>query len=503
MSSYNDYGHAKRTIQQLPIPERKGHNAILNSIYLEDIVVAIGEWSCRRVVLVHSKALDENTDVVAKLKEKLGSFIAASKSGVGAHSPYVDVLEIARMLNEKEADCLISIGSSSYSDACKIARLMQTNLKPSNMTVDAMEGLVTQEYGSAKDLIDPSVKLIVVPTSLSASEWNTSSSAVNPNTQKKQHFASANASPELILLDPEVASTAPRKLWLSSGMRAVDHCVETMVNEECTEDVFLHMEDSLAILLQGLKDYKDGESGGNHKDLVTGISNCQLGSRNAMLGLLMWNIPMGASHAIGHQLGSVCGVMHGITSCVMLAPVLRYTYSRSEKQKQSQQRTLKIWNKILKWDEASLADAIEKFVKYLGLPSTLREIGVEKHEDIEKVGEATLTDSMFDPVRVLIGGKTGVLAILENHTLPPFFPSSLPILSLSFGKNSPLNSPTGKSSAKLTSATTTSANSTGSRPCPHILMVRHTSCTLRLCLKNLLDLTKYMSSSASRTEKIT
>ncbi|KAH9877878.1 hypothetical protein J1614_003095 [Plenodomus biglobosus] len=414
MSNSIDYGRGKRTIQQLPIPERKGHNAILNSKYLEDIVVAIGEWSCKRIVLVHSKALDENTDVVKKLKEKLGFFIVASKSGVGTHSPYVDILEITKLLNEKEADCLISIGSSSYSDACKIARLMQSNLEPSNLTVDAMEGLVNQETGLAKDLTDPTVKLIAIPTSLSASEWNNNSSAVNPNTHKKQHFESAKASPELILLDPEVASTSPRKLWLSSGMRAVDHCVETMVNKACNEDIFIHMEDSLAVLLQGLKDYKDGESECNHKDLINGISNCQLGSRNAMMGLLMWRVPMGASHAIGHQLGSVCGVMHGITSCIMLAPVLRYTCSRSEKQKQSQHRTLSIWNKILKWDEVCLADAVEKFVRYLELPSTLKEVGVENQEDIEKVAEGTLTDSMFDPVRVLVGGKEGVLAILES-----------------------------------------------------------------------------------------
>lgn len=414
MSNYNDYGRARRTIQQLPIPERKGHNAILNAKYLEDIVVAIGEWSCTRIVLVHSRALDEQTDVVDKLKEKLGMFIVAVKSGVGAHSPYNDVLEITRLLNDKQADCLVSIGSSSYSDACKVARLMQTNLAPGQLTLDAMEGLVEPETGLARGLAEPAVKLIVVPTSLSASEWNNNASAVNPETHKKQHFASVKAAPDLILLDPEVASTAPRMLWLASGMRAVDHCVETMVNEACSEDVFIHMEDSLAILLQGLKDYKDGETQGKHEDLISGISNCQHGSRNAMMGLLMWQVPMGASHAIGHQLGSVCGVMHGVTSCILLAPVLRHTYSKSEAQKQAQQRTLSIWNKILKWEEASLAGAVDRFVKYLELPRTLREVGVEKREDMERVAEGTLTDSMFEPVRVLVGGKEGVLAILES-----------------------------------------------------------------------------------------
>jgi len=98
----------KRTIQQLLIPARKGHDAIFNANCLGDISDAIQNWGCRRAVLVHSKALDGTTDVIKKLEEKLGSAVVGKKSGVGAHSPYDDVLAIASMLNEKDAERLIS-----------------------------------------------------------------------------------------------------------------------------------------------------------------------------------------------------------------------------------------------------------------------------------------------------------------------------------------------------------------------------------------------------------
>ena len=174
------------------------------------------------MVLVYSKALDANTDVVSKLEEKLGRFVVGKKAGVGARSPYQDILEITNLLNERRADCLLSIGSSNYSDACKIARLMQTNLDPKSLTPEAIEALVDQEKGTVDDPKDPVTRLILVPTGLNASEWNNESSATSPTTQKKQHFSSPNVAPDLILLDPEVASTSPRKLWLVSGMRAVD-----------------------------------------------------------------------------------------------------------------------------------------------------------------------------------------------------------------------------------------------------------------------------------------
>jgi len=77
------------------------------------------------------------------------------------------------------------------------------------MTLENMEQLIDQTKGHAENLKDPEVRLIVVPTSLSASEWNHNSSATNTQTHKKQHFSSKNAAPDLILLDPEVASTSP------------------------------------------------------------------------------------------------------------------------------------------------------------------------------------------------------------------------------------------------------------------------------------------------------
>ena len=184
-----------------------------------------------------------------------------------------------------------------------------------------------------------------------------------------------------------------------------------MVNENCKEEVFRHMEDALAVLLRGLKDYKNGETQGNRAELLDGIEDCQIGSRNAMMGLLLWNVPMGLSHAIGHQLGSVCGVMHGVTSCIMLAPVLRYIASKSDRQNQVQERVLGIWNKVLKSEEPSLADAVSNFVKFLGLPRTLREVGVVKQEDIDKVAEQTLTD-VFGAAEGM-GEKEDILTILD------------------------------------------------------------------------------------------
>ncbi|KAF2659721.1 Dehydroquinate synthase-like protein [Lophiostoma macrostomum CBS 122681] len=394
----------KRTIQQLPIPSRKNHNAILHSTYATDIVDALGTWNCKRAVLVHSKALDGSTHVVKDLKERLGSLLVASKSGVGAHSPYTDVIDITQLLHGNHADCLISIGSSSYSDACKIARLLHPTLPRDQLSISSIEALVDQDKGIATDLKDPKVKLILVPTSLSASEWSHISSATNPQTHKKQHFGLASGA--------SVAATSPQKLWLSSGMRAVDHCVETMTHPSCTPEAEAHMQEALTTLLAGLSEYKAGEAGRDREELLKGIAECQLGSRQAMMGILMHRIPMGASHAIGHQLGSVMGVMHGVTSCVMLAPVLGNMAAKGL-QGESQMKVLKIFNETLGWQEKTAAAAVSRFVRSLEMPGSLVEVGVVEQQDLDLVAERTMTDVWGGGERQ-VQSKEELLEILES-----------------------------------------------------------------------------------------
>lgn len=168
-----------------------------------------------------------------------------------------------------------------------------------------MESLINQERGVIRpNSLNPrQVKLILVPTSLSASEWNHYGSCTNPEG-KKQHFYHITGACDLLLLDPRLAATAPEDLWLSSGVRAIDHCVETMCNVKGTEDSNKHAEMGLRKLLKGLKEYKD-EKGKEDDDekLVVGILDCQLGARESIMGAIMWRIGVGASHAIGHQLG--------------------------------------------------------------------------------------------------------------------------------------------------------------------------------------------------------
>ena len=394
----------KQTIPQMPTPDSAEYLVTINSSYLTDVPALIKQWSCSRVILVVSRSLDTNTDKIRNLESVLSPRYVGKKVGVGAHSPYADVLAIAQLAHVRDADAIVCIGSSSYSDATKIARLLHATFPPEQLTEEMMESLIDQSKGGTRPGVfqAPQTRLILIPCSLSVSEYHAVSSATN-RAGKKQHFSTHAFKPgaaDMVLLDPEIASTAPpESLWLPSGARAVDHAVETLCCSLTQPEGVEVAKTSLKTMINGLSAYKKGlEAGtdrGSDEETLRGISTCQVGARDAFMGIACYGSRMGPSHAIGHQLGSVGKVPHGLTSCVCLAPTLRYEKQNSGNQYfsiEGQRAVLTIFNDTLGWAETDAGDAVEKFYSSLGLPTRLSEVGVTSDEALHKIAEKTMTD---------------------------------------------------------------------------------------------------------------
>ena len=109
----------------------------------------------------------------------------------------------------------------------------------------------------------------------------------------------------------------PEWLWLSTGIRAVDHCVEGICANEAHPYGDAQALQGLTLLSRGLPRVKADPS-----DLEARL-DCQMGTWLSM-GPLASGVPMGASHGIGYVLGAVFDVPHGHTSCIMLPAVMRW-----------------------------------------------------------------------------------------------------------------------------------------------------------------------------------
>jgi maleylacetate reductase len=132
--------------------------------------------------------------------------------------------------------------------------------------------------------------------------------------------------------------------------------------------------------------------------------NCQLGAWMSIMGALN-NVPMGASHGIGHVLGGTAHVPHGYTSCVMLPHVLRFNASvNAERQK---------WvSEALGHGRDSAGDVVAALIAGLGLPGTLRDVGVTP-EQLDEVAAGSMHDRWVHTNPRNIDGPPGVRALLD------------------------------------------------------------------------------------------
>ena len=120
-----------------------------------------------------------------------------------------------------------------------------------------------------------------------------------------------------MILDPAVTVHTPEWLFLSTGIRAVDHAVEDICSihpAPFSDGMSLH---ALRLLSRGLPAVKAAPG------MWRLGWTASLGAWMSIMGAHN-GVPMGASHGIGHVLGGTADVPHGYTSCVMLPHVLRF-----------------------------------------------------------------------------------------------------------------------------------------------------------------------------------
>lgn len=333
---------------------------------------------CDKVFLLASATLRENTDEIAKIEAALGSRHAGTHSGIAPHAPRADVLEAADAAREAGADLVVSVGGGSATDAAKIVSLLIEHDVRSVEGFEPLRTYVTDEGAVINPITEgPDIPVICVPTTLSGGEFNALSGATDEVTQHKQGYEHRNMAPVMVVLDPAITVHTPEWLWLSTGVRSVDHAVETLSSDKSNDFADGLAESALKLLVEGLPRVKADPGD------LEGRLKCQIGAWQSMISII-GGVPMGASHAIGHILGGTCDVPHGYCSCVMAPYVLQWN---AEYDDSRQARILA----ALGNSHPTAAEALDSFIRGLGMPRTLGEVGVDESR-FQQVSEYTLLD---------------------------------------------------------------------------------------------------------------
>jgi alcohol dehydrogenase class IV len=353
----------------------------------------------QRVFLLVSKTLNTTSDEITTITQALGNRVAAVHDGVLPHVPRSCVLKAAAVARQVDADLIITVGGGSVTDAGKLIPLAlkynwlePDDFEPYRVFVDEAGETVMPGFDA------PDVPVICCPTTLSGGEFYFLAGATDEKTAHKQGYAHIDMAPMSIVLDPYLTRHTPKWLWTSTGVRSVDHALETLgsfqsngFSDAMADGALRHLCEALPVVHSNPEDFD-------------ARLRCQIGVWLSMLPIVA-GVPMGASHAIGHILGGTCDVAHGHCSCIMAPAVLDFNWEANK------DRQRRISDCLGNPDERASV-LVDKFIRALDMPRTLAEVGVGP-DQFDVIAETTMMDFWVRTNPRPISGPTDVRKILE------------------------------------------------------------------------------------------
>ncbi|KAL8845233.1 MAG: hypothetical protein Q9176_000401 [Flavoplaca citrina] len=336
-----------------------------------------------KAFIITGSSLATKTSLIGQVESLLGSkHHAGTFASIGQHAPITQLDEaVESVLKDASIDTLISIGGGSPIDSAKV------------ISHRSHEKQGRYLYH------------ISIPTTLSAAECTLIGGYTNVKGTKVS-VAHPRLIPQVILYDSSFAKETPQKLWLSTGIRSLDHAVELMyyptASEAPTKQLCLTAISQLFEYLPKCKKEPENE------DYITRL---QLASFTSLFGLgLNLKGPLGLSHTLGYALGSPYNIPHGMTSCLTLPSVVRLKADNPEAAEQlarilpftDQQRSGHD-----RKDAIRVGDAIDELLKTLGLDATLKDFNVDEDQiaKISKMATNSEQGELFDKVVSLIRSK--------------------------------------------------------------------------------------------------
>jgi maleylacetate reductase len=360
----------------------------------------------KRVLVLSGKTVAEKTDSVRRVNDALGDMSAGVYSNLPQRAPLSSSVEAANLAVAQGVDTLVGVGGSTISDASRMIAVLMA------------EGITTEaqlrQLGEDQDMmLSPNLEgkplplQVSIPTTLSAGEFNMGGGNVlDDQAGHKIRVRSPRLYADLIMLDAVMTEGTPDWLWLSTGVKALDHCIErlyTTGNQPAIDAPILAAAEMIFTHLPKSRE-SDNDPGARLQCLVAAWMS-MMGAPNFATGL---------SHAIGHIIGVHYSVGHGYTSCVTQPYVMEFNRPVSAAKQALLARSAGLDTRDLS-DEAAAeaaARAVDDFVLGLGMPHRLRELEIPE-EDLPKIAELVLTDGGCRNNPVPITSSEQVMEVLR------------------------------------------------------------------------------------------
>lgn len=310
--------------------------------------------------------------------------------------------EIAGIFKAKGCDSIIALGGGSVIDTAKGLRIVIEQGGTDIMDYMGLDSLPRKDR----------IAFAVIPTtSGTGSECTNVAVIANPDKNVKMEFISYDLLPDFAVLDPRMTETMPPKITANTGVDALVHAIEgyTCLQKNPLSQSYAFA--AIRLITTFLP--KAVLEGGNHEYRLA-MSNAA-----TMAGIAFSNSMVGLVHAIGHAVGGVAHVPHGIAMAILLPHVMKFNL---ETLKPAYAELLlplagaEIYATTPKEERAQKAiEFVTAFIKQfesVGLPTKLSDAKVTE-DQFDAIAQTAINDGAI-VVNPIMATKEQVIEILKE-----------------------------------------------------------------------------------------
>jgi len=279
--------------------------------------------------------------------------------------PSISTFENALQFTKKgKFDLVLGIGGGSSIDVAKVASVLAN--KPGKVK----DYIFDDSYKNnplkkiKREINKPGLPFVAIPTTAGTGSevvmWSVIWDLINKTKQSISHPYMFS---KLVIIDPTLTLTLPKKVLASAGIDSFCHAMEAYWSNNSNHLTISHSLEAIKLIFENL------EKSYNSKNIKYRIN---MGAASLLAGLALSSGKTNSSHSMGYSLTQYFNVPHGAASAMFLPALFEFNFDSMGEKK-------KILSKIFRITNGKDGKIkIRNLMKNIGLPTSLKDVGVKK-----------------------------------------------------------------------------------------------------------------------------
>lgn len=297
--------------------------------------------------------------------------------GVEADPSVKTVMAGVEIMNQFQPDWIIGLGGGSPMDAAKAMWIFYEY--PEFTFEEAAKPFNLPE-------LRQKARYAAIPTTSGTGSEVTSFAVITDHeTGVKYPIADFNITPDIAIVDTDLAQSMPAKLVAYTGMDALTHSLEAYVSTMSNDLTDALAMKSIEMVQTDLFESFKGDR----------VSRSNMHISQCLAGMSFSNAILGIVHSMAHKTGKIFNIPHGCANAIYLPYAIEFNAQSAGDKYADVSKRLGLTGNTTQELVQALITFVNDLNKAMKIPSTLKEFGIEESvflENLEEISKNAVND---------------------------------------------------------------------------------------------------------------